>query len=284
MLCERNGIYLKNINLLVPIQSIDKFHGDFELISRMAKYTSFSFEDEEMIASVSLNNHVTNIIIRNYDSLSTVEDVFISKTYSFDHDITDNFIVIDIGLNIGIAALYFATFPSVKKVYGYEPFQLNYLIAKKNLELNPGLSKKIIVQNTGVGSKNKLLRVPFMNEGDVGFSTTDFAISSVQNNSNKTAKYVDVNLIGINEVLKEVFENDFANEKIYLKLDCEGAEYEILQALSDNNELKYISVIELEWHYQGAKELMDILEKNNFQITFSDENINGYTGIIRAKR
>ncbi|MDB5118121.1 MAG: FkbM family methyltransferase [Mucilaginibacter sp.] len=284
MRCERNGIYLKNINLLVPIQSIDKFHGDFELISRMAQYTSFSFEDEEMIASVSLNNHVTNIIIRNYDSLSTVEDVFISKTYSFDHDITDNFIVIDIGLNIGIAALYFATFPSVKKVYGYEPFQLNYLIAKKNLELNPGLSKKIIVQNTGVGSKNKLLRVPFMNEGDVGFSTTDFAISSVQNNSNKTAKYVDVNLIGINEVLKEVFENDFANEKIYLKLDCEGAEYEILQALSDNNELKCISVIELEWHYQGAKELMDILEKNNFQITFSDENINGYTGIIRAKR
>lgn len=274
----RNGIQLIKNNLFVPISAIDKFQADFELIERSLKFTSISFDDDEMIVSIFFNNHDIKIIIRNYDSLSTIEDIFSYKVYSFNSESVDDYVIIDIGMNIGIASLYFASFPSVKKVYAYEPFKVNYSLALQNFELNPKISGKINPINAGIDSVSRTIFLPCINEGDVGFGTIE-----VKNSTNiKTKDSVKIDLIGINEVMKLILKKKSISEKIYLKLDCEGAEYEIMEALSESGEVNKISAIELEWHYKGVDIFENIFRDNNFQINFSNENKNGYTGIIQA--
>lgn len=280
MIFINNGVQLVDYDLFIPVSSINILQSDFELIIRVLQFAKISFDNDEMIVSVSFNNHEIRIIVKNYDTLSTVEDIFSLKIYSFNEDTVDDFIVIDIGMNIGIASLYFASFTKVNFVYGYEPFQVNYTLAGRNFDLNPKLSKKIKPFNSGVDSVSKTIFLPNINEGDLGFSTSDFVNNSIKiNQKNK----VEITITGINEIVNSILINN-NKKKIYVKLDCEGAEYEILQALSDSSKINNISIIELEWHYKGPSILIEILKKNNFQVIYTDENINGYTGIIKAEK
>ena len=70
-----------------------------------------------------------------------------------------NSIVIDIGMNVGIASLFFATLPHVEKVYAFEPFKAPYLRAMDNFKLNPALSAKIQAYNFGLSNKFEELDV-----------------------------------------------------------------------------------------------------------------------------
>ena len=53
-------------------------------------------------------------------------------------------------------------------------------------------------------------------------------------------------------------------EKIFLKIDCEGAEYDILKNLDENDLLKFVDVIILEFHNGNLEFLTNILNKNKF--------------------
>jgi hypothetical protein len=65
-----------------------------------------------------------------------------------------------------------------------------------------------------------------------------------------------------------------------LKIDCEGAEYEIIQKLSDTNLLADIDILLIEWHDKGAKMLEDILIANDFRII--SRHLTSITGMIYA--
>jgi hypothetical protein len=42
------------------------------------------------------------------------------------------------------------------------------------------------------------------------------------------------------------------NRAVYVKVDCEGAEYEILTRLHESNRLKDVQVLAIEWHRKAA--------------------------------
>ena len=74
--------------------------------------------------------------------LYSIIEVFVRSEYNL--NITKESILIDIGMNRAAASLLFATNENIEKIYAYEPFKPTFEMAKKNLNLNPEFSKKIM--------------------------------------------------------------------------------------------------------------------------------------------
>jgi hypothetical protein len=67
------------------------------------------------------------------------------------------------------------------------------------------------------------------------------------------------------------------------KIDCEGSEYEILDALDQANLLNKFKIVIMEWHEKGPEKLETYLRKNNFTI-FSRRPKSKAIGMIYAVR
>jgi hypothetical protein len=65
------------------------------------------------------------------------------------------------------------------------------------------------------------------------------------------------------EVFKEL-ELSKRPEQLIAKIDCEGAEYGIIESLDDSETLRDFGVLMIEWHRQGPEKLASILHKNGF--------------------
>ena len=206
-----------------------------------------------------------------WHSLVGCKEILIDGEYSFDDK--SNYIMIDIGLNIGITSLHFASKHNIKKIYAYEPFRSTYLQAQNNLKLNKSISDKIVPNNFGLSNKDEQLEF-YYNEKLPGAMSTS---REVFNNKNLTKEKVLLKEAA--KVLKPIF--DKHNEKVFIKMDCEGAEYLIIPNLNSSNLLKNVDVIILEWHKGNPKDLIRILNDNNF-ICFPEGSFDSELGKIRA--
>ena len=211
-----------------------------------------------------------NLIIRGKadNTFWTASDVLCDTCYDF--SINEPYIMIDIGFNIGIASLYFARNKNIKNIYSFEPFKPTYDIGIKNLELNPELSKKIKLFDFGLGSSDKFLEIAY-NPNLPGNMSTVF------NKFNGGGTKEKVEIKNAYNILKDIIENH--TEKIFIKLDTEGSEFEILPLLDSKGLLKRISVLILEYHRESPQLLVNILNKNGF-VSFREEHQN--SGLIKA--
>lgn len=196
-------------------------------------------------------------------------EVFESRGYDFYSK--DEFVVIDIGANVGYTSLFMANKDNVTKVYAFEPFKPTFDLAMNNINMNKSISSKISLFNFGLSDTNKDIKVHYDPNATWGMSSVyDFG----------TGKVEDINIKKSSEVLRPIIEEN-KDKKIYLKVDCEGEEYNILPDLDRAGILKDIDVIALEWHWQGTKNLFEILNRNDFTF-FANPNLR--QGIIRAVR
>lgn len=197
-----------------------------------------------------------SIKVRSEDEFNNVCEVFVKQTYSFFINNRKKNIVIDVGMNIGDTALYFAQMEHVEKVYGFEPFADTFLRAKENL-MNNSEQKKINIFQYGISNENMKKKIIFNNDMTCGQST----IEDIRERAHE--KYLNWGLIEeINEQVEqievkkasEIFApiiNQHTMHNIVLKMDCEGEEYYILEELLQSGLLEKIKFIMLEWHYQG---------------------------------
>jgi len=202
-----------------------------------------------------------NFVINSTEELLIVEEVFINGVYNV--EINHPFVFIDIGMNVGITSLFFANKPDCKKVIAFEPFQPTLAHARKNFKKN-GISCKIQVNEVGLGYPSRTLTINYSEEwkGSVGI---DGVASYIE--KKKDIREEQLPIIDVFEAL-----NDIADEKIILKIDCEGSEYEILERLNDTGLLPRFDVIMIEWHIKGAAPLRKILHDNNFDILSMGEH------------
>ena len=101
--------------------------------------------------------------------------------------------------------------------------------------------------------------------------------------NNKNSKTITCKLINFNTYIKE---NNLLNID-YLKIDCEGAEYDIIESLDENYLTNNIQKICLEYHFNKDGKINTILnklKKCNFIVNFEygDYQINDELGIIYA--
>ena len=164
-------------------------------------------------------------------------------------NIRNNDIIIDIGGHIGLFALYASQFCKKGQIYSYEPVIENYNLFLKNIEDNNLTNIKVF--NTAVSKSDEKINL-FLNEDQAAHSIFT-----------KSKLFNEVNSI----TLQKIFEKNNIKNCNLLKIDCEGAEYEILENLPIEY-FKKIQKIIIECHFvETKKELF-----NNLKISLKQQN------------
>jgi FkbM family methyltransferase len=123
-----------------------------------------------------------------------------------------------------------------------------------------------------------------INNGEITFNIdTKSSINSSAFYTSENSQTITCKSINLNDYIKT---NNI--EKIdYLKIDCEGAEYEIIESLDEQYLTDNIDKICLEYHFNKEGKIntiLDKLKKCGFTINFEygDYQINDELGIIYA--
>ena len=162
------------------------------------------------------------------DLTGTLAVVFVRREYG---DVKRFRTVVDIGANVGTFALYAAQAAPDAQIYCFEPEQLNFQLLQRNIDGN-GLEQRISAFRCAVASTN---------------DRRDLAVGASLLNSfhmqSEGAEIQSVDCLTLSDILAihQLHTIDL------LKINCEGAEYEILQACP-SYVFDRIANIRLEYH------------------------------------
>jgi len=244
--------------------------------SRIRKLRASGFDvQKEMITTPQ--GVMIDISVAPYEAIYITKEVFLDEDYAFLFN--RDSILIDIGLNRGLASLYFSTFSNIKHIYAYEPFAPTFELARKNLSLNPVLANKITASNVGLGKSNAILKLPYMPDVTGGMSTT-VEVCEAQS-------VVRTEMVEVRDAAQElgpIFDRH-RNEYVLVKCDCEGAEYEIFERLETGSLISKIDVLFMEYHYRDPMELIATLTRHGFvirQTVLSKVMNKGYLYAVRV--
>lgn len=210
----------------------------------------------------------TKIKLRvNSTDLMALTNVWLIKEYlSEDFEINDGDIVIDIGAHIGLFALFAAQFNKKGKIFCFEPVIENYNLLLSNLELNN--TRNIHPFNIAVTNKTSLVTI-YLNEDDAAHS---MIIPTSRSTQVKTT------------TLQKIFSDNNIERCDFLKLDCEGSEYDIINSMS-NEHFKKIKKIAMEYHIvdNNSKLLLDLINKlNNYYYKIITKSFSDNMGFLYA--
>ncbi len=244
---------------------------------------SYLFEIKKQFPELKLQAHKEGVLASFRDLklyLETSEEFFILKEVFIEKDYNlvsnESIVVFDIGMNVGISSLFFAVNNMVSQIYSFEPVETTYNQAVHNFDLNPKYSNKIEAFNFGLGGSTRVEKVLYNSQakGNCGIRLD---LSLVIDKDN--AEEIEINIKSISDILPDLIAKHPQQKKV-LKIDCEGAEYEILQKLNDSNLLTDIDILLIEWHDKGAEILEELLVANNFKVI--SRHLTSITGMIYA--
>lgn len=262
------------------VQSFGVANDKHHLVLNAASYL---FEIKKKFPELRLVSHKDGVLasfaalklyIESPEEFFIIKEVFLEKDYNLLSN--ESFVVFDIGMNIGLSSLFFGLQNNVQQIYSFEPVVTTYKQALYNLELNPSCSDKIEAFNFGLGGSSRVEKVLYNSQakGNCGIRLD---LSQVIDKEN--AEEIEINIKNVQEVLPDLLAKHPKLKKVF-KIDCEGAEYEILQKLNDSNLLVDIDVILIEWHDKGATLIEELLVANNFSVI--SRHLTSITGMIYA--
>jgi FkbM family methyltransferase len=220
-------------------------------------------------------------------NLETWEDIYILNEVfhvgEYDIRLGSNYHVIDIGGNIGVAALYFASQPHVSKVDSFELVPATAERFKKNLELNPLLSKKITLHEYGLAADDRSLDIDYYPElaGSMGIAGIAERASQLNLDKKDCAK-INVSVKNSVDIFRALIDQN-PMVTFVAKIDCEGAEYEIIEALYRTGLLGQIHAFVIEWHELGPDILRERLESAGHFVTIKS-NARDHHGVMCSVR
>lgn len=170
----------------------------------------------------------------NHSELGILEDIFIQREYADCFPFYQKVTVVDIGAHYGYFTLFAAknTHPE-SRLFAIEPGCKNFASLQKNLadnKVNATLIQKAVTASTG---ETKLYQAAAQN------------LSVYDDNAllRGSSDYETVESTTLKDLMAEL-----PSQKIdFLKLDCEGAEYDILLNAEDQL-FDHIDTISLEFH------------------------------------
>jgi FkbM family methyltransferase len=164
----------------------------------------------------------------------------------------ENDIVIDIGAHIGSFTLYASKFVTTGKIYSFEPLPENYSMLIKNVKINN--IQNIKTYKIAISNYTGTSHLHLYDGPHTGSS------SLYERNSKKKIK---IKTITLEKFIKE----NKIKQIDFIKIDCEGAEYDILFNAPDKV-LAIIKKISMEYHdsinNHKHNELMTFFRKKGF--------------------
>ncbi len=199
--------------------------------------------------------------IMDFMTLYIYNEIFIEKSYDYpDLGIVDP-LIIDIGANTGLFTLRMKELYPKATLLCYEPFLSNFEQLSQNIKLSELENIQLI--NKGVGGSSRSEKL-YINKNNIG----GHSLFELEARSNE---FVNIDIQGIDEVIKGLSQN-----RIHLiKMDCEGAEYEIIKALDAVLVSKVeIILFESTESVYDLTELLEHLRSIGFSIEFKENSCN----------
>lgn len=216
-------------------------------------------ENDKLIAQIADIKYY----VHTSQTMQILNEVYIEGIYDIGG--ATQVVVVDIGMNAGIASLFIAKNMKVP-IFAFEPFRETYQAALSNFALNPEVADLIRPYNFGIGAADASIEALYCPEASGDCGVIPIPEGYCQGRATKTEI---IKLKPISEII-DLIRNDFPGKKLVLKIDCEGSEYEILQSLYESDSLKYVVIIMLEWHRRSILHdpsgIVDILINSGFNV------------------
>ncbi len=155
------------------------------------------------------------VTLRNEGDWAIANELFLDHQYRFcDDDLrrTAN-PIIDIGGHLGFFALYAALLNPVVPIYSFEPHEGNFALLKENLKQNR--VKNVVAKNLAVAST-------------VGQTTLQLSQEDLNHSTTRAIEPTGATQKVQTTTLERILEKNRIETCGLLKIDCEGAEFEIL--------------------------------------------------------
>lgn len=182
----------------------------------------------------------------SYELLHGLREIFIDEIYKI--TLPENPAVIDCGAHIGLSVIYFKHICPSAKIIAFEPDKKNFDLLAANIQSFN--LKDITLRNEAVWINNT--QISFNNEGNMA--------SRIETSPDAS----QTNIMTVNAVrLKEII----TGKVHFLKLDIEGAEYEVLKDIQDK--LHFIDNMFVEYHGSFEQnirlnEMLQMVSANGF--------------------
>ena len=208
-------------------------------------------------------------------------DVWIIKETCLDRDyewggtvLQDGWVILDVGAGLGDFAICAARCHSRSTVHAYEPFPESFVLLQENVRLNR-------LENVHA--------YPYAVSGIQPGSATLYtgASEAVQHSTIPGPGRPGPDAIEVSSMtLDRIFEDLGLESCDFLKMDCEGAEYEILFHASDST-LEKIKRICLEYHDEVTPhshgDLIRFFSEKGFQVGLRPNRAHRHLGLIYAR-
>lgn len=198
------------------------------------------------------------LLANNREDFFVIDEIFKQSNYNF--GIAADVCVIDVGMNVGVASLYWANMASVRVVHSFEPFSRPFARALRNFELNPHISGKIKPRQVGLSGRTEVL--------EVKCSEIETVSTSIRGRNGSAVDRISVQdaAEAMRPLIQEAIEN---RQAVAVKLDCEGSEFAIIESAYKNELLNKINIFMIEWHKWWSvdktdKDIVDPLVKTGF--------------------
>ncbi|MCK4265464.1 FkbM family methyltransferase [Candidatus Babeliales bacterium] len=182
-----------------------------------------------------------------------VGEIFFKREYYFYSNKINPFII-DCGSNIGVSVLFFKLLYPNSKILAFEPDKKAFELLKRNVTDN-NLSS-VFLENKALSNKKGFLNF----SSSASIDKVGVTMRLVDSGSNK-------NIIKVPAVTL----SDYISEEVdLLKMDIEGAETSVIEELSQNNKLRNIKKMIIEYHHHikededSMSSILSLLEKNGF--------------------
>lgn len=170
--------------------------------------------------------------VLNRTGLGIFYDIFQRREYADYFPFYENAIIVDIGGHYGYFSLFALKNSGIdSKIYVFEPDPENFKVLSANIK-----ESKIVASNKGVSS--------FVGATTLylGNSTNHSIISDYALNKKET-RIITIQTVSLSYFMQQ----NSLNKIDFLKMDCEGAEYDIILN-SDDKTLQKVQVYSLEFH------------------------------------
>lgn len=205
----------------------------------------------------------------------SVKETFLDRFYEkYGFPLKDGWTVIDIGGGIGEFTVYAARRYPGNRVYAFEPTPDSFDLLQENLRLN------------GIRNAQAFPEAVWSQTGNLAVDTSPEEPSQFTSHAEEAPAKANGRVTVPAVALREVFERLGIECCDLVKIDCEGAEYEILFEVPDAV-LRRIRRIVMETH-DGAtaynhNDLAEFLKGKGFQVETFPNPVHKQLGYLRAQ-
>lgn len=249
---DKQYVYRKNfINILRDTLRLLFYYEKYFLVSKQIK-NEVQVVDR-FIQGVSRVNGV-NFKYVDLPSFNFIKnELFNLEIYKF-HAKNKNPFIIDCGANIGLSVYYFKKLYPDSRIIAFEPDPKVFKVLKENIE------------NLELSNCELLNKALWTSETSVSFFSEGADAGRIENNTKEKSISIDCT------VLSKFIDRDVD----FLKIDIEGAEFDVLNECKDK--LHFVKNLFVEYHSfidnkQNLSDLLKILTDNGFRYYISSIGI-----------